>query len=322
MIKLGYKLMTEEHGPAALVRNAQRAEAAGFDFAAISDHFSPWVEEQGHAPFAWSVLGAIAQATRRIGLMTAVTCPIMRYHPAVIAQAAATVGLLSDDRFTLGLGAGERLNEHVVGAGWPGRIERHERLAEAIDIIRGLLDGTRESYRGRHFALDHARLYDRPQRKVPIALAAGGPKAAALAAQKADALVGTDPEGALIAAYRGAGGAGPRYCEVALCYAASEDAARTTAHRYHRWALGGWPVLPELPDTGGFAAASQHVTPESVAEEISCGPSVDRHLEAIDAYVKAGFDHVILVQVGPEQDAFIELFERALAPALRRREAA
>jgi len=121
MIKLGYKLMSEEHGPSALVRNAQRAEQAGFDFAAISDHYFPWLEEQGHSPLAWSVLGALANATQRIGLITSVTCPIMRYHPAIIAQGAATMGLLSDNRFTLGLGAGERLNEHVVGAGWPGR---------------------------------------------------------------------------------------------------------------------------------------------------------------------------------------------------------
>jgi G6PDH family F420-dependent oxidoreductase len=137
MVKLGYKLMSEEHGPANLVRNAKRAEQAGFDFTAISDHFSPWLEEQGHPPLAWPVLGAVANATQRIGLMTAVTCPIMRYDPAIIAQGAATLGLLSEDRFTLGLGAGERLNEHVVGCGWPGRGERHERLSEAIDFIQG-----------------------------------------------------------------------------------------------------------------------------------------------------------------------------------------
>src|SRR5712675_1631662 len=154
MIKFGYKLMSEEHGPTDLVRNANRAEQAGFDFTAISDHFFPWVEEQGHSPLAWSVLGAVANATRHLGLMTAVTCPIMRYHPAIIAQGAATLGLLSDNRFTLGLGAGERLNEHVVGEGWPGRGERHERLSEAVDIIQGLLAGTLTNYRGNYFRLD------------------------------------------------------------------------------------------------------------------------------------------------------------------------
>jgi G6PDH family F420-dependent oxidoreductase len=167
MVEFGYKLMSEEHGPADLVRNAARAEEAGFDFAAISDHFSPWLDEQGHAPLAWCVLGAIAHATERIGLMTAVTCPIMRYHPAIIAQSAATMGLLSDDPFILGLGAGERLNEHVVGAGWPGRGERHERLSEAADIIQGLFAGELTNYRGKYFRLDHARLFDRPEAKPP-----------------------------------------------------------------------------------------------------------------------------------------------------------
>ena len=219
MVKLGYKLMSEEHGPTDLVRNARRAEQAGFEFAAISDHFSPWLEEQGHAPFAWSVLGALANATQRIGLMTAVTCPTVRYHPAVVAQAAATVALLSDNRFTLGLGAGERLNEHVVGRGWPGARERRERLSEAIDIIQGLLSGTLTSYRGDHFRLDRARLFDRPDRKPAVVVAAGGPEAARLAGRKGDGLVATEPR--VVEAYRSAGGSGPRYAEVALCHAAT-----------------------------------------------------------------------------------------------------
>ena len=177
--------MAEEHGPAALVRNTVRAEQAGFDFAAISDHFFPWLDEQGHAPFAWTVLGAAAQATSHIGLMTAVTCPIMRYHPAIVAQAAATLAVLSGDRFVFGLGAGERLNEHVVGEGWPGIGERHERLSEAYDIIAGLLDGSLTNYRGKYFSLDNAKLFDRPDRAPPLVGAAGGPEAARLAGRKA-----------------------------------------------------------------------------------------------------------------------------------------
>lgn len=184
MLKLGYKLMSEEHGPAELVDNAQRAEKAGFDFAAISDHFFPWVEEQGHSPLAWSVLGAIAHATTRLGLMTAVTCPTMRYHPAIVAQGAATLALLSNNRFSLGLGSGERLNEHVVGMGWPGVAERHERFGEAVDIIRGLLAGTLQNYVGTHLKLANARLYDRPNRPPPVVIAAGGPKSARFAAGK------------------------------------------------------------------------------------------------------------------------------------------
>jgi G6PDH family F420-dependent oxidoreductase len=321
MLKLGYKLMTEEHGPSALVRNAQRAEQAGFDFAAISDHFFPWLEEQGHSPFAWPVLGAVANATRRIGLMTSVTCPIMRYHPAIIAQAAATLGVLSNNRFTLGLGAGERLNEHVVGAGWPGRGERHERLSEAVDIIQGLLAGNLTNYRGKYFQLDHARLFDRPEPKPVVAMAAGGTEAARLAGRKADALVVTEPRTDLIEAFVTSGGSGPRYAEVAMCYTERDEDARQTAHHYFRWSVTGWPVQAELPDPEGFAAATKHVLPEALGQLISCGPSLDRHLEAVDRYVQAGYDHIILLQVGPDQDSFFDLFERELAPALRDRDA-
>jgi G6PDH family F420-dependent oxidoreductase len=317
MIKLGYKLMSEEHGAGELVENARRAEQAGFEFAAISDHFSPWLEEQGHAPLAWPVLGAIANATERLGLMTAVTCPIMRYHPAIIAQGAATLSILSGGRFTLGLGAGERLNEHVVGEGWPGLGERHERLSEAVDIIRGLLAGELSNYRGRYFRLDHARLFDRPEAKPAVVIAAGGPEAARLAGRNGDGLIATEARPELIEAFTGAGGLGPRYAEVALCYAEREEDAMKTAHRYFRWTMSGWPVLAELPDTEAFAAASRHVSPEAVAQMVSCGPSAERHLEAIDRYRKAGFDHLILVQIGPEQEAFIDFFERELAPALR-----
>jgi G6PDH family F420-dependent oxidoreductase len=317
MVKLGYKLMSEEHGPTELVRNLARAEQAGFDLAAISDHFSPWVEEQGHAPFAWSVLGALAQATTRISLMTAVTCPIMRYHPAIIAQGTATVALLSDNRFTLGLGAGERLNEHVVGAGWPGVGERHERLSEAIDIIQGLLAGELANYRGQYLRLDQARLFDRPSRKPPVVVAAGGPQAARLAGRKGDGLIVTEPKPELIEAFRSAGGDGPRYAEVSLCWASSENEAQQTAHHYFRWAVTGWPVQAELPDTRGFDAATKYVSPEGVAQKVSCGPSAEVHLKAISRFVEAGYDHIILTQVGPQQAEFIEFFERELAPTLR-----
>lgn len=319
MIKLGYKLMSEEHGPQALVKNAVRAEAAGFDFAAISDHIFPWLEEQGHSPLAWSVLGALAHATERLGLMTAVTCPIMRYHPAIVAQGAATIATMSGGRFTLGLGSGERLNEHVVGEGWPGIGERHERLSEAVDIIQGLLAGELTNYSGGYFDLDDARLYDLPDTKPAVALAAGGPQAARLAGRKADALVATEPRPDLIEAYRSVGGAGARYAEVPLCYADSEEAGRETAHRYFRWAVTGWTVQPELPNPASFAAATAQVTPEAVGETVTCGPSVERHLETIGKYVDAGYDHVVLVQVGQEQERFLSFFEKELAPAIRER---
>jgi G6PDH family F420-dependent oxidoreductase len=322
VLKLGYKLMSEEHGPAELVANAHHAEQAGFDFAAISDHFFPWVEEQGHSPLAWSILGAIANATTRLGLMTAVTCPTMRYHPAIVAQGAATLALLSNNRFSLGLGSGERLNEHIVGMGWPGIAERHERFGEAVDIIRGLLAGNLHNYRGNYLKLENARLYDRPQASPPIVIAAAGPKAARFAAEKGDGLMATEAQPQLIQAYRGAGGAGPRYAEVPMCCARREDEARQTAHRYFRWAATGWPVQAELPDTKAFAAASQHIPVEVIADKITCGPSPERHLEAIGKFVDAGFDHVILVQIGPDQEFFFDFFANELAPKLRQRLAA
>jgi G6PDH family F420-dependent oxidoreductase len=316
VVKLGYKLMSEEHGPNDLVRNAVCAEEVGFAFAAISDHFSPWLEEQRHAPLAWPVLGAIANATNRIGLMTAVTCPLMRYHPAVIAQGAATLGLLSGSRFTLGLGSGERLNEHVIGVGWPGRIERRERFGEAVDIIQGLLGATLTDYRGRYYQLDHGRLFDRPEGKVPVAIAAGGPLAARLAGEKGDALITTEPRPELVAAYEASGGNGPRYAEVSMCHAPSEDEAKATAHRFFRWSLTGWPVMAELPDTEGFAAASKNISPDAVAEAIPCGPEPRRHLEAISRCIDAGFDHIILTQIGPAQREFLDFFKNELAQCL------
>ena len=319
MVKLGYKLMSEEHGPKALVTNAVRAEEVGMDFAAISDHFFPWVEEQGHSPLCWPVLGAIAQATTKLDLMTAVTAPVMRYHPAIIAQAAATTGLLCDDRFTLGLGSGERLNEHVVGLGWPGIVERRERLSEAIDIIQGLLAGTMTNYRGKYFLLDNAKLYDRPAKKVPVAVAAGGPKAAKLAATKADGFISTEADPKLTGAYRDAGGKGPTVAEVALCWDDNAERAKQTAHKYFRWAfLGGWAVNGELPDTKGFGGASQHVTPEFVASKMVCGADVKAHVDAVAKFIQAGYDHIILLQVGPEQEAFFKAFEKELAPEMRK----
>lgn len=317
MVKLGYKLMSEAFGPRELVLNGQKAELAGFDFAAISDHFFPWLEEQGHAPLVWPVLGALANTTHSLGLMTAVSCPIMRYHPAIVAQAAATVALLSGDRFTLGIGAGERLNEHITGEGWPGLMVRHRRLREALEIIQRLLRGETVNYAGAYLRAEDARLYDCPQRKLCVAVAAGGPKAARLAASQGDALICTEPNRELVRAYRDAGGDGPLYAEVALCYAATEKQARETALKYFRWSASGWPVLAELPNTAGFAAASATVSEKQIGATISCGPSVARHLDKIYEYIEAGFDHIILLQVGPDQDSLLQLFENELAAALR-----
>jgi G6PDH family F420-dependent oxidoreductase len=304
------------------VDNARAAEAAGFEFAAISDHYHPWLEEQGHSPFAWAVLGAIAESTSRLGLLTAVTCPTFRYHPVVIAQAAATVGLLARGRFTLGIGSGERLNEHVVGGGWPAASERQRRLTEACAILRMLLRGEGRSFRGEFFTAEDAALWDRPEPPPQIVVAAGGTRAARLAGQCADGLVATEPKASLVRAFREAGGTGPRYAEVTLCYDADEARARETAHRSFRWSSLGWKVLPELPGPRAFAAASAGARPEDVDRAIALGPDVERHVKAIAPYAEAGFDRIILVQVGPEQQRFFEFFETELLPALRERVAA
>jgi G6PDH family F420-dependent oxidoreductase len=317
MVKYGYKLMTEEHGPLALVDNAVRAEAAGFDFVSISDHFHPWLEEQGHAPFAWSVLGAIAHATSRIGIATGLTCPIIRYHPAIIAQAAATIAVMSGNRFTLAIGAGERLNEHVTGARWPSTPERHEMLAEAIDIFRKLWSGGPHGYRGKHFVLDHAQLYDLPDQPIPVVLGVSGPESVALAADKADGIMTTEPKAELVDGFRSQkSDGGPTYAEIAIAYAPSEAEGLKLAHERFRFSAFEWSVNSELPSVAGFMAAAKYVKPDDLAEVISCGPDVDKHLAAIREYVDAGYDHVVLTGIGPDQEAFARFFEHELKPRL------
>jgi G6PDH family F420-dependent oxidoreductase len=316
MPKFGYKLMTEEHGPKALVQNAARAEAAGFDFVSISDHFHPWLEVQGHSPFAWSVLGAIAQATSSIGITTGLTCPILRYHPAIVAQAAATVSLLSEGRFSLAVGAGERLNEHVTGVRWPSTPERHEMLGEAIDIIRALWSGGVHTLQTTHFHLDHARLYDTPESPIPVLVGASGPHSVALAAEKGDGLMATDPDRTLVDGFREKAGDKPRYCEVTLAYADSEEAALKLACERFRFGQLGWPAMSEIPTVEGFESASKFVRPEDMADGVGAGPDPEKHLEAIRRYAEAGFDHIVLTAVGPEQGAFIDFFERELKPRL------
>jgi G6PDH family F420-dependent oxidoreductase len=303
-MQIGYTMMCEQSGPKDLVRDLVRAEEAGFDYSVISDHFFPWLDEQGHAPYAWSVLGAAAQATSTIPLMTYVTCPIRRYHPVVVAQKAATVQLLSDGRFTLGLGAGENLNEHVVGGGWPSVDVRHEMLAEAVDIIRALFEGGYVRHRGRHYEFDSAKLWDLPDPVPPVGIAISGPRSAAIAGQQADLMIAVEPDAGLIHSFAQAGGAGkPSYGQVPVSYDVDERAARRRAHEQFRWFAGGWKVNAELPGTAAFAGASRAVTEDDVADQIPCGADVDRHLESIRRFRDAGFTHLALVQVGGAHQA-------------------
>jgi G6PDH family F420-dependent oxidoreductase len=288
MPSFGFTLMGELFPPEELVRNAELAEQAGFDFAAFSDHFHPWLDAQGQSPFTWSVLGAVAERTERIRLITMVTCPTLRYHPAIIAQAAATVARLSGDRFTLGLGAGENLNEHVVGHGWPAADLRQEMLEEAVEIIRLLWSGGFQTFRGQHLELEDARLYTLPDEPVPIALAAGGPEAATLAGRVADALIATEPEQSYVEAFRNAGGDGPAYGQVALSWHEDEAEARRLARERWRFALPGWKVMAELPNPVNFDAATQGASEDQIAELVPCGPDPEVQLQGIRKFLDAG----------------------------------
>lgn len=321
MTRFGYTMMCEQSRPDQLVEDIQRAEEAGFDFSVISDHFQPWLSTQGHSGYAWSILGAAAQATERIGLMSYVTCPTLRYHPAIVAQKAATVQILSGNRFRLGLGSGENLNEHVVGRRWPSVGVRHEMLAEAVDVIAALFDNQNGTvnHRGEYFDIESAKLWDLPDERVPIGIAVSGPDSCALAGRKAEMMIAVEPNAELGELFDAAGGAGkPRVGQVALAYDEDRDAAVRRAHEQFRWFGLGWKVNADLPNPDSFEGATQFVTQEQVADALSCGPDVEEHVEAIKPFIEAGFDEVALVQIGAEhQEQFTTWAERELLPALR-----
>jgi len=319
MLQFGYKLMSEEHGPLDLIANAALAEAAGFDFVSLSDHFHPWLEAQGHSPFAWSVLGAIAQATQKIAITTGLTCPIIRYHPAIVAQAAATVSLLSGGRFTLAVGAGERLNEHVTGARWPSVPERHAMLGEAIDIFRLLWTGEVHTHKGEHFEINHARLYDPPEKPIPVIVGVSGEGGIELAAEKGDGIMATEPKKALTQGYtQRSNKPGPCYSEVALAYGPSEKAALKLAKERFSFSALTWDVNSELPNVDGFEAAAKFIREEDLAETIAAGSDPERHVAAIRKHLEAGFDHICLVGIGPDQEGFCRFFEHELKPRLKK----
>ncbi|MEU4804468.1 LLM class F420-dependent oxidoreductase [Actinosynnema sp. NPDC023587] len=318
-MRIGYTLMSEQAGPRELVRHAGLAERAGFDFEVVSDHYSPWLAEQGHSPYAWSVLGAVTQATERVGLMTYVTCPTFRYHPAVVAQKAATVQLLSDGRFTLGLGAGENLNEHVAGQGWPAVNVRHEMLREAVEIISLLFDGGYVNYPGRHFRVDSAKLWDLPEQRVPIAVAVSGGQSVRTFAPLADVMVAVEPDADLSREWDVfQGGQSRKVGQLPICWDPDRNKAIARAHEQFRWFAGGWKVNAELPGPAGFAGATQFVRPEDVAGSIPCGPDVGPVVEAARGFAEAGFTDLALVQIGgAHQEGFLDFARDELLPALR-----
>jgi G6PDH family F420-dependent oxidoreductase len=322
MTRFGYTLMTEQSGPKDLVRYAVAAENAGFDFEVSSDHYSPWLTEQGHSPYAWAVLGAVAQATSRVELATYVTCPTMRYHPAVVAQKSATLQLLSDGRFILGLGSGENLNEHVVGEGWPMVDVRQDMLVEAVNIIRELHTGDLVTWEGQYFRVDSARVWDVPDSGVPIGIAVSGDKSVELFAPLADHFISTVPDAALIGAWNAARGSSADASRVIgqlpICWGRDKEAAIRQAHEQFRWFGGGWSVNSDLPTPAGFEGASSVVRPEDVASSIACGPDLDELAESARPFIEAGFTDVALVQVGDDgQDEFLDQVAEPLLEKLR-----
>jgi G6PDH family F420-dependent oxidoreductase len=313
----GYTLSSEEHAPGDLVRNAARAEAVGFEFASISDHYHPWVSAQGHSPFVWSVLGAIAANTERMQVGIGVTCPIVRIHPAVIAQAAATTSLLFDGRFFLGLGTGEALNEHVVGTRWPPPAVRREMLEESVEIMRALFTGETLEHRGTHYEVDNARLFDPPTAEVPLVISGFGPDAAKLAGRIGDGFWGNAPDRDLLGAFEQAGGKGPRYAQLNLCWAESrEEARKTTLETWPNSAIPG-QLSQDLPTWTHFEQATEIVTEDDATESVPCGPDlVEELVESVQEYVDAGYDHLYFHQIGADQEGFFRYWESDLRDAL------
>jgi len=313
MTEIGYALSSEEHSPSDRVRHAKAAEEAGFSFALVSDHYHPWVDRQGHSPFVWSTIGGISQVTDSLRLGTGVTCPTTRIHPAVIAQAAATSACLMPGRFFLGVGTGENLNEHILGDRWPAHDERLEMLEEAVAIIRELWQGGLVTHRGKHYTVDRARLYTVPDEPPPIAVAAAGQNAAELAGRIGDALVAVSPDEELVQTFEDAGGAGkPKYGQVTVCWAEDEEEAARTAYEIWPNATTPGDLSQELALPRHFRQASENVTVEDIAESVVCGPDPEKHRERIQEFVDAGFDHVYVHQIGPDQDGFMRFYEREI----------
>jgi G6PDH family F420-dependent oxidoreductase len=315
--RFGYFLACEEHGPRELIRQAGLAERAGFEALWISDHFHPWLDEQGESPFVWPVIGALSQTTA-LPVTTAVTCPLVRIHPAIIAQAAATTATLLDGRFVLGVGTGEALNEHIVDSMWPPAAERLEMLDEAIGLIRRLFTGELVTHRGKHYRVDTARLYTRPDRPPPIYMSGLGSKAARLAGRIADGFICTLPDAELLRAFQASGGEGkPSQGSVKVCWAPDTRDAVETALRLWPNALVPGEAGQLLPLPRHFRQLSELVTEEMVERGLACGPDPEVHVNAIRPYIEAGYDEVYVNQIGPDQDGFFDFYRTEVLPRLR-----
>jgi len=316
-MQLGYALSSEEHAPNDLVRHARQAEEIGFTFALISDHFHPWVSRQPHSPFVWSVIGAIAQATTTLRLGTGVTCPMIRIHPAIVAQAAATVAAMMPERFFFGVGTGENLNEHITGERWPPFEIRLAMLEEAVELIQALWQGETVSHWGDFYTVEDARIFTLPTQAPPVMIAAKGDKAAELAGRLGDGLINTTPDAETVAAFRAAGGTGkPCYGQLTVCWAESEAKARKIAHEWWPNSALPSPLSQELRAVAHFDQVAKEVTEAQVAQSLVCGPDPQRHWDAIQEFVTAGYDHVYVHQVGPDQKGFFDFYAKQILPRL------
>jgi len=313
-MKIGYFLSCEEFGPHELVAQARAAEAAGFHALWISDHYHPWSDEQGQSPLVWGVIGALSEAVD-LPVTTAVTCPTVRIHPAVVAQAAATAAVQLNGRFGLGVGSGEALNEHILGDAWPEADERLDMLEEAVDVMRRLWEGKVTSYRGRHYNVDRARIYTLPDQPPPVIVSGFGPKAIELAARIGDGFATVMPDADSIQKFRDQGGAGKTVqTGTKVCYGSDEaECVRTVQRIWPNEALPG--ELPQiLPTPAHFEQASELVTEEMIAESVPCGPDLDKHVEALQEYADAGADELFVQQIGGGHDAFFEAYKREVLP--------
>jgi coenzyme F420-dependent glucose-6-phosphate dehydrogenase len=316
-VELGYALSSEEHAPADLIRNARAAEQAGFGFGLISDHIHPWTDAQGHSAFVWSVLGSIAQTTERFRIGTGVTCPLIRIHPAIVAHAVATVACLMPGRFFLGVGTGENLNEHVLGAKWPAPDARLEMLEEAVEVMRLLWQGGYQTHRGKHYTVENLRIFDLPDEPVEVAVAAMQPQAAELAGRIGDALVNVAPKEKIIEKFEQSGGKGkPKYGQITVCYAKSKDEAKKTAFEVWPNALVEGSASQELPLPSDFEQLVEDRDADELADTLTLGPDPDEYIDQIKEYEKAGYTHVYFHQVGPDQDAFLQFAQNELFPKL------
>ncbi len=317
MTEFGLKLMCEMRSGSELVDHSKMAEDRGFGFVSISDHILPWLPEHDHCPFAWTVLGAIAATTEKIELVTGVTCPTYRYHPVIIAQAAATVAAMSDGRFTLGLGAGERLNEHVTGTEFPAADLRHDMLREAIEIMTKLWSGEFVTHRGEFYDADHVKIYEHLGTQIPMVLAVSGDQSLDLASDTGcEGIMAVEPDGDLVTGWAERGGSpAATWTEAPLAWEPTNEKGLETARRF-RFGMQGWEIAAELPNPKYFEAATQFMTDEQIGNAIPHGPDPEPYVEAVQEFVDAGFAKIAIVPVGDDIEATLDFWHDDVLPEL------